>query len=56
MLLETDRLIIRDLKSEDEMSFVEMASDGSLNDVGFNSNCKGNISLLHGAVNEALTR
>ena len=39
MLIETQRLIIRDLKSEDEKTFVEMASDGSLNDVGFNDSC-----------------
>lgn len=35
MWIETQRLIIRDLKSEDGTTFVEMASDGSLNDVGF---------------------
>lgn len=39
MLIETQRLIIRDLKSEDEKAFVEMASDGSLNDVGFDDSC-----------------
>lgn len=39
MLLETKRLIIRDVKSEDEKAFVEMASDGSLNDIGFDDNC-----------------
>ena len=39
MLIETQRLIIRDLKSEDEKAFVEMASVGSLNDVGFNDSC-----------------
>ena len=41
MLIETQRLIIRDLKSEDEKVFVEMASDGSLNDVGFDDSCGG---------------
>ncbi len=39
MLIETPRLIIRDLKSEDEKVFADMASDGSLNDVGFNDSC-----------------
>ncbi len=39
MLIETQRLIIRDLKSEDEKTFVKMASDGSLNDVGFDDRC-----------------
>lgn len=39
MLLETQRLIIRDLLPEDEKTFVEMASDGSLNDIGFDVNC-----------------
>ena len=29
MLLETQRLTIRDVKPEDEAPFVEMASDGS---------------------------
>lgn len=39
MLIETKRLIIRDVKSEGEKAFVEMASDGSLNDIGFDDNC-----------------
>lgn len=39
MLLETERLIIRDLKPEDEAPFVELASDGSLKDVGFDRDC-----------------
>lgn len=39
MTLETDRLIIRELDTSDEKSFVEMASDGSLNDVGFDADC-----------------
>lgn len=33
MRLETERLIIRSLKSEDKDVFVEMASDGSLHDI-----------------------
>lgn len=39
MLIETQRLIIRDLKPEDEKAFVEMALDGSLNDIGFDESC-----------------
>ena len=39
MYLETERLIIRNVKPEDEVPFVEMASDGSLNDIGFDKNC-----------------
>ncbi len=32
MRIETQRLIIRDVKTEDAVSFVEMVADGSLND------------------------
>ena len=39
MLIETQRLFIRDLKTEDAVSFVEMAEDGSLNDIGFDRDC-----------------
>lgn len=39
MLIETPRLLIRDIKTEDEIPFVEMAADGSLNDCGFDRNC-----------------
>ena len=40
MLLETERLIIRDLESEDEIPFIEMAQDGSLTeDIGFDKEC-----------------
>ncbi len=39
MLIETQRLIIRNLKTADAISFVEMASDGSLHDIGFDKNC-----------------
>lgn len=39
MLIETDRLIIRELESSDEKSFVEMAMDGSLKDIGFDTDC-----------------
>ena len=39
MFLETKRLIIRDLKTEDGKPFAQMAADGSLNDVGFDRDC-----------------
>ncbi|MGN0369031.1 MAG: GNAT family N-acetyltransferase [Butyrivibrio sp.] len=39
MLIETKRLLIRDLEPEDEIPFIEMASDGSLNDCGFDKDC-----------------
>lgn len=39
MQIETQRLLIRDIKTEDEVSFVKMAADGSLNDCGFDRNC-----------------
>ena len=39
MVIETERLKIRDIALPDEKAFVEMASDGSLNDVGFDRNC-----------------
>lgn len=39
MLIETQRLVIRDLKSEDTAVFAEMAADGSLSDCGFDRDC-----------------
>lgn len=36
---ETDRLIIRDVAPPDGEVFARMASDGSLNDVGFDKDC-----------------
>lgn len=39
MLIQTQRLTIRDLKTEDEIPFVAMAADGSLNDIGFDKAC-----------------
>lgn len=39
MHIETQRLLIRDIKSEDELPYVEMAADGSLNDCGFDRDC-----------------
>lgn len=44
MLLETQRLIIRDLKMEDAASFAEMAADGSLHDCGFDKDCSSWIT------------
>jgi len=41
MIIETKRLTIRSLITDDESSFIEMASDGSLNDVGFSNDCSG---------------
>ena len=39
MIVETDRLIIRDIALPDGEAFIHMASDGSLNDVGFDKDC-----------------
>lgn len=39
MLIDTQRLTIRDLKTEDEIPFAKMAADGSLNDIGFDKDC-----------------
>lgn len=39
MQIETKRLLIRDIKAEDEIPFIEMAADGSLNDCGFDRDC-----------------
>ena len=39
MVIETDRLIIRDVALPDGEAFIHMASDGSLNDVGFDKGC-----------------
>lgn len=35
MLIETERLVIRDVTEEDGPAFAEMAADGSLKDIGF---------------------
>lgn len=40
MIAETERLMIRELESSDEKFFVEMALDGSLKDIGFDTDCK----------------
>lgn len=39
MLLETERLRIRDLRPKDATSIADIASDGSLMNVGFDSAC-----------------
>lgn len=39
MQIETQRLLIRDIRTEDKIPFAEMAADGSLNDCGFDKNC-----------------
>ncbi len=39
MLIRTQRLIIRDLETDDKIPFAKMAEDGSLNDCGFDKNC-----------------
>lgn len=39
MTIETKRLLIRDLKTEDADSFAQMAADGSLHDIGFDKDC-----------------
>lgn len=39
MVIETRRLIIRDVRAEDGRSFAQMAADGSLNDIGFDKDC-----------------
>ncbi len=39
VVIETDRLIIRDVALSDGEAFIHMAFDGSLNDVGFVKDC-----------------
>ena len=39
VVIETDRLIIRDVALPDGEAFIHMASAGSLNDVGFDKGC-----------------
>ena len=39
VVIETDRLIIRDVGVSDGETFIHMASDGSLNDIGFDKDC-----------------
>ena len=46
MEIETQRLLIRDVKAEDEIPFVKMAADGSLNDCGFDRDCGNRLCRL----------
>lgn len=39
MIVETKRLLIRELVLSDENAFIQMASDGSLKDIGFDIDC-----------------
>ncbi len=39
MLIKTNRLAIRDVKTEDGVFFIDMAADGSLTDCGFDKAC-----------------
>lgn len=39
MIIETERLILRDLESSDGKIFAEMALDGTLRNIGFDVNC-----------------
>ncbi len=39
MRIESERLIIRSIENGDERIFAEMAKDGSLTDIGFDSDC-----------------
>ena len=50
VVIETDRLIIRDVTMPDREAFIHMASDGSLNDVGFDKDCS---SWMHDWIIEA---
>ena len=50
MVIETDRLIIRDVALPDGEAFSNMASDGSLNDIGFDKDCS---SWMDDWINEA---
>ncbi len=44
MRIETQRLLIRDVKTEDGIPFVNMAADGSLIDCGFDRDCNSWIT------------
>lgn len=39
MRIETERLIIREIEPSDASAIISMSADGSLNDVGFDTNC-----------------
>lgn len=50
MVLETKRLMIRPVEPADEAAFIDMAADGSLNDIGFDRQCG---AWMHSWVKEA---
>ena len=39
MQIETKRLLIRNIKTDDAVPFAIMAADGTLNDCGFDNDC-----------------
>lgn len=43
-MIETKRLVIRDVMMEDKLSYIEMAEEGSLNDCGFDTECRSWIT------------
>lgn len=54
MYLETERLLIRSIEPEDETAFIEMASDGSLDEDIFGGYSGGYQELIHDWVKEAM--
>lgn len=50
MMLQTPRLLIRDVLPADAAVFAQMAADGSLHDIGFDEGCGG---WIDGWVTEA---
>lgn len=54
MYLETERLLIRSIEPEDEKAFIEMASDGSLDEDIFGGYSGGYQELIHDWVREAM--
>lgn len=44
MQIETKRLLIRDVKTNDAVPFAIMAADGTLNDCGFDNDCSNWIT------------
>ncbi|MDE7274625.1 MAG: hypothetical protein K2N95_16490 [Lachnospiraceae bacterium] len=44
MQIETKRLLIRDIKTDDAVPFAIMAADGTLNDCGFDKDCSNWIT------------
>lgn len=44
MQIETQRLLIRDIETDDAIPFAIMAADGTLNDCGFDKDCRSWIT------------